>query len=219
MIMTDRTDAPKARATSRRGLMISVVLGVAVLAAIAVDTTVVPVGSDADIRQQAFSPDAYGTAEFPRIREVVLARAVDAPDLAAAIAANQDAAIAEYGTPASTGAILMTRVTGIAGEPRGGIYPLTVADLPEGLGIRVQTGPAINGTDLRDAPGDIAFGGFKNQIEYQDAGSGINRAMAEAVLAPVDTAALTGRQITVTGAFRLINPNNWLITPVALDVQ
>ncbi|MGT2466735.1 DUF2291 family protein [Mesorhizobium atlanticum] len=29
-----------------------------------------------------------------------------------------------------------------------------------------RSGPAINGTDLRDATGDIVFGKFKNQIEY-----------------------------------------------------
>ena len=217
--MTDSSTAPRAPAASRRGLILSVALGLGVMAAIALDTTVVQVGSEADARQQAFSPDTYGTEEFPRIRDAVIERAVPATDLAAAIAADQDAAIAEYGTPASTGAIMMVTVTGTAGEPRAGVYPLTVEGLPDDLRIRVQTGPAINGTDLRDAPGDIAFGAFKNQIEYQDAGSGINRAMAAEVLAPIDTAALAGKQVTVTGAFRLINPANWLITPVAMEVQ
>ena len=217
--MTSTSTAPKAPAAPRRGLYLSLALGVAVLAAIALDTTVVQVGSEADARQQAFSADTYGTTEFPRIQSIVQERAVDAVTLAQAIAADKDAAIAEYGTPASTGAIMMVTVTGVAGEPRAGVYPLDVEGLPEDQKIRVQTGPAINGTDLRDAPGDIAFGGFKNQIEYQDAGAGINRAMAARVLEPVDTANLTGKTVTVTGAFRLINPANWLITPVALEVQ
>lgn len=217
--MTVSDPAPKAPASSRRGLYLSLIVGVAVLGAIALDTTVVRVGSESDLRQQAFSPDAYGAEAFPRIRDVVTERAVPATDLAAAIAADQDAAIAEYGTPASTGAIMMTTLTGTAGEPRAGVYPLEVEGLPDDLTVRVQTGPAINGTDLRDAPGDIAFGDFTNQIEYQDAGSGINRAMADEVLEPIDTANLTGKQITVTGVFRLINPRNWLITPVAMEVQ
>lgn len=211
--------APRAPAPSRRGLYLSLTLGVLVLGAIALDTTVVQVGSEADNRQQAFSADAYGTAEFPRIQAFVQERAVDAVELAEALAADQGAAVAAYGTPASTGAIFSVRATGVAGQPRAGVYPLEVEGLPEGLTLRVQTGPAINGTDLRDAPGDIAFGSFKNQIEYQDAGSGINRAMAAAVLTPIDTAELSGRTITVTGAFRLINPANWLITPVALEVE
>ena len=41
----------------------------------------------------------------------------------------------------------------------------------------MQTGPAINGTDLRDAPGEIKFGQFTNQIEYQNAGAALNNAM------------------------------------------
>lgn len=218
--MTATTSAaPKAKGASRRALYLSLALGAAVLAGIALDTTVVRVGSETDVRQQAFSPDGYGQQEFPRIREVVQERAVDAVELAQAIAADQEAAIAQYGTPASTGAILMVRVTGVAGTPRAGVYPLTVEGMPEGQTIRVQTGPAINGTDLRDAPGDIAFGAFRNQIEYQDAGSGINRAMAAEVLAPIDTTSLEGRTISVTGAFRLINPANWMITPVEMEVQ
>lgn len=219
MTSTPTVEIPKAPRASHRGLYVGLAVGAAVLAAIALDTTVVHIGSEADVRQQAFSPDGYGQAEFPRIQAFVQERAVDAATLAEAVAADPAAAAAEYGTPASTGAIMMVRVSGVAGTPRAGVYPLEVEGLPEDLTIRVQTGPAINGTDLRDAPGDIAFGSFRNQIEYQDAGSGINRAMAAEVLAPIDTANLTGRTIAVTGAFRLINPSNWLITPVEMEVQ
>lgn len=211
--------APRAAAASRRGLFIGLGLAAAVAAAIALDTTVVPVGSEADLRAQAFSPDGYGAAEFPRVQTFVKGKAVDAATLAPAVLADKDAAAAQYGTPASTGAILFVTLTGTAAEAKSGVYTLEVPGLPEDITVRVQTGPAINGTDLRDAPGDIAFGQFKNQIEYQDAGSGLNRAMKAAVLDAIDTSALTGRSVTVTGAFRLINPKNWMITPVEMSVQ
>lgn len=211
--------APKAPAASRRGLFLGLAATAVVLAGIALDTKIVHIGSDADVRQQAFSPDGYGQTEFPRIRDAVAAKAGNAAEVAAAIAADKDAAIAKYGTPASTGAIVSVRVTGVAGAPKAGIYPLAVEGLPEGVSVRVQTGPAINGTDLRDAPGDIAFGKFKNQIEYQNAGAGINRAMKAAVLDQIDAASLTGKTVEITGAFRLINPKNWLITPVAVVVK
>lgn len=211
--------APKAPASSRRGLYISVALAVAVLAGIALDTKVVHIGSDADVRQQAFSADSYGEKEFSRIQALVTEKAVEAPTLAEAIAADKDAAATEYGTPASTGAIIPVKLTGVAGEARSGVYPLTVEGVPEDITIRVQTGPAINGTELRDVPGDIEFGQFKNQIEYQDAGSGINRVMKATVLDPIDTANLQGKTIEVVGAFRLINPKNWMITPVSVNVQ
>lgn len=214
-----QSPAPKAPAPSRRGLFAAAALSVIVLAGMALDTTVVHIGSDADIRAQAFSPDSYGVGEFPRIAEFVKGKAVDAATLAPAVLADKKAAAEQYGTAASTGAILFTTLTGVVGEGKSGVFTVQAEGVPADITVRVQTGPAINGTDLRDAPGDIAFGQFKNQIEYQNAGSGINRAMKAAVLDAIDTASLTGRTITVTGAFRLINPKNWMITPVEMSVE
>lgn len=211
--------APKAPATSRRGLYMICGAALALAAAIAADTTVIHIGSEADVRQQAFSPDAFGETEFPRIRDFVLEKAVDGLTIAPEVLADKKAAGQKYGTVSSTGAIVMVRVTGTLGEAKAGVYDLLVPGVPEPLKLRVQTGPAINGTDLRDAPGDIAFGAFKNQIEYQDAGSGINRAMKKAVLDGIDTSALSGKTVEVVGAFRLGNAKNWLITPVALEVK
>ena len=91
--------------------------------------------------------------------------------------------------------------------------------LPDGVGVRLQTGPAINGTDLRDATGLIQFGQFTNQIEYQNAGSALNNEMKKDALAGVDTASLGGKTIKVVGVFRLVNPKNWLVTPVRLEVE
>lgn len=216
---TSSVPAPKAPAPSRRGLIVSLAFGVAVAIGIVVDTTVVTIGSESDVRQQAFSPDSFGEQEFPRIQAVIQKNAVDAATLAPAVLADKNAAAEEYGTAASTGAIMPVTVTGVVGEGKSGVYTLAAEGVPEEITVRVQTGPAINGTELRDAPGDIAFGQFKNQIEYQDAGSAINRAMKAAILDGIDTAGLSGKTITVTGAFRLINPKNWMITPVALEVK
>ena len=200
----------------RRGLILGAV-ALCVVAAMALDTTVVTIGSDEDTRVAGFSPDAYGAEQFPRIREDITTRAVDAATLAAALAEDEAAAAAQYGTGGAM-PVLPVRLSGIVGEGKGGIYDVAVEGV-EDVRIRVQTGPAINGTDLRDAPGDIAFGEFKNQIEYQDAGAGINRAMKAEVLEGLDTSELTGKQMTVTGAFKLINPKMWLITPVEVSVQ
>lgn len=218
--MTPQTaPAPKAPASPKRGLLIALVLGVGVLGAMALDTTVVHIGSENDVRQQAFAPDAFGEAEFPRIQAVVEEKAVDGVTVAPEVLADKAAAGQKYGVPSSTGAIMLVRLTGVVGEGKSGVYNLAVDGMPEDIRVRVQTGPAINGTDLRDAPGDIEFGAFKNQIEYQDAGSAINRAMKKAVLDAIDVAALPGKTIEVTGAFRLVNPKNWMITPVRIDVK
>lgn len=211
--------APKAPTSSRKGLYLAAAAVIAVVAAIAADTTVVHVGSEADVRQQVFSPDAFGDTEFPRIQTYITDKAVDGVTIAPEVLADKVAAGKKYGTVSSTGSIVMVRLSGVLGEGKAGNYDLAVDGMPPDIKVRVQTGPAINGTDLRDAPGDIEFGSFKNQIEYQDAGSGINRAMKKAVLDGIDTAALTGKTVEVVGAFRLGNPKNWLITPVSVVVK
>ncbi|WP_292068785.1 DUF2291 domain-containing protein [Marivita sp. XM-24bin2] len=189
------------------------------LGAIALDTKVVAIGGDEDLRQQAFDPDRFGRDEFPRIRDFVTERAPDAGDLATELAADKSAAVADYGTMAGAFPVMPVELTGTVGEGKSGIFAVDVPGLPDGVSIRVQTGPAINGTELRDIVGDIEFGAFKNQIEYQDAGAGINRAMAAGVLSDLDRETLTGKTISVIGAFTMINPKNWLVTPVALEVQ
>lgn len=211
--------APKAPAAPRRGLMISVALGLVVLAAIAFDTKVVKIGSTSDLREQAFSPDRFGKNKFPLIQAAIEKKAVSAAVLGPAVLADHAAAEKKYGTASSTGTIMPVKFSATVGSGKSGIYNLTVQGLPSSIRVRIQTGPAINDTVLRDAPGNISFGQFKNQIEYQDAGAAINRAMKAAVLSKIDTAKLTGKTIEVVGAFRLINPKYWFITPVKVTVK
>ncbi|RYH07718.1 DUF2291 family protein [Tropicimonas sp. IMCC6043] len=217
MAATD-SNARRASSSGRTRWILGAVI-VLVLGAIAFDTKVVTIGGEEDLRQQAFNPDRYGTEQFPRIRDDVVERAPDAAQLATELAEDKKATMAKYGTPTSIGAVMPVTFTGVVGEGKSGIFDVSVAGLPEGSKVRVQTGPAINGTDLRDFPGDIAFGQFKNQIEFQNAGSGINRAMAAEVLDGLDRDALPGKTVTVSGVFNLINPKNWLVTPVAFEVQ
>jgi predicted lipoprotein len=87
------------------------------------------------------------------------------------------------------------------------------------VGVRVQTGPAINGTEVRDATGAVEFGQFTNQIEFQDAGSALNNEIKKAVLANLDRDKLSGKKVDVIGVFQLINPANWLVTPVQFKVS
>ena len=194
--------------------------GVAVVVlAIALDTKVVQIGSSEDLRQAAFSAAAYGVKAFPQIKQAIEARAVEAATLQQAIAANKNEAVSKYGVAGGSGPVFSVKFVGVAGERMAsGLYEVKVADVPD-VKIRVQTGPAINGTELRDATGTVAFGQFTNQIEYQNAGSALNNEMKKVVLAAVDTTALTGKTVSVVGAFRLINPKSWLVTPVRLEVQ
>ena len=212
---------PAIDARGRPGVRLLVVAAaiLILLAAMALDTRIVKIGSAADVQPGAFSAAEFGKAEFPKVQAAIDKRAVDAATIAAAIAKDQEAAAKEYGVEAGASPEISVKFTGVAGKAESGVYLVTVEGLPSTLIIRVQTGPAINGTDLRDATGTIAFGQFVNQIDYQNAGSALNKEMKKQVLSKVDAANLTGKTIAVVGAFKLINPSSWLVTPVKLGVQ
>lgn len=211
--------AAVAKRPKGRGLVIGLSGLLIIAAAVLVDTKYIKIGSADDIQQKVFSKEEFGAAQFPKVQKFVVDHAVDAKTLAEAIVADKTEVGKKYGMETTTGPVIPVLLIGVVGEAKSGIYQLAVDGLPEGTGVRVQLGPAINGTDLRDADGEITFGQFTNQIEYQDAGSALNNEMKKQVLSAVDTSALTGKKITVTGVFKLINPKNWLVTPVKLAVE
>ncbi len=203
----------------RKGRLIAVTALAILLVAMALDTAVVRIGSAEDTRGGGFSPDSYGKRVFPEVQAAVKERAVEATVLAAALQKDQAAALAQYGVQATIGSVVSVRFSGVAEAGEAGVYHVAVPGLPDDIRIQIQTGPAINGTVLRDATGTISFGQFRNQIEYQDAGSALNNEMKKNVLAKIDTSRLTGKSISVVGAFLSIHPKNWLVTPVELSVE
>ncbi|GAC1043256.1 DUF2291 domain-containing protein [Rhizobium sp. No.120] len=204
---------------SKTKIVAGIAAFVIVIGAIAADTKVVKIGSEHDVREQGFQPETFGATEFPKVQADVEKRAVDAVTLANAVLADKKAAGEKYGVATTTGPVLPVSLTGTFGERKANLNEFKVDGVPEGITVRVQTGPAINGTDLRDATGKIEFGQFTNQIEYQDAGSAINNEMKKATLGGLDPEKLAGKTATVIGVFKLINPKNWLVTPVKVDVK
>ena len=213
------TAAASPAAPPKRGLWLALVLVAALLVAMGASTKIVKIHSAEDVEANVFSPEKFGAEQFPKVRAALEARAAPAADLAAAIAADRDAAGKKYGVPGSLGPEMAVKFEGVAGEASSGVHDVKVAGAPDGLRIRVQTGPAINGTDLRDSTGTITFGQFVNQIEYQNAGSAINKEMKKQVLSKIDNSNLTGKTLKVVGVFQLVNPKSWLVTPVSLEVQ
>ncbi len=195
---------------------------VLLLIAIALGTKVVGKDSTLGAGPAQFSPTSFGQQQFPKVQAAVEKRAVGADTLATALKANQAAAATKYGTavPGGLGPEMSVRFTGVAGKADAdGVYPITVTGLPKTLLIRLQTGPAINGTDLRDATGQFTFGQFTNQIDYQNAAAALNDQMKATVLKPLTGTSLTGKTLTVVGAFQLVNPDGWLITPVKVSAS
>ncbi len=202
---------------AKRGIWIGVVI--LVIIGVVLGTKVVPLDDPMAKGAKKFDPATYGAENFPTVQSGISDRAVDASTLASAIVKDPAAAAEKYAVTSSGGPVYSTKFTGIVGEGQSGIYVVKVDGVSDDLLIRVQTGPAINGTELRDGTGEIQFGQFTNQIEYQNAAAALNDELKKQVLTDIDTATLTGKTIEVTGAFTLINPKSWLVTPVQLSVK
>lgn len=212
------TDTNHTRPTLSKSKIVGLIASLVIIGMV-YDTKIIKIGSELDQKANVFSPQAFGAAEFPKIQASIEKRAVGIELLTKAVTLDKKAAGSKYGVGSGIGFVIPIQITAIAGDSKSGIVTLIHSDIPEHIRVRVQTGPAINGTDLRDATGSIEFGQFKNQIEYQNAGAAINSAMKQQVLSTIDRKNLTGKSLKITGVFRLINPKNWLITPVRLEVQ
>lgn len=197
-----------------------IVLVVILVAVMAVSTKVVPKGSDIAQGAQKFNAADYGATQFPKIQDYISQNAVDAATLASAAQKDQAAAAKQYGKSVDGATyIIPVTFTGVVGEvPKAGYTPITVAALPKDIKVGLQLGPAINGTDLRDVTGKVSLNDFENQIQYQDAGSAINNEVKK-ILKKVDAADLQGKTVTVEGAFTLINPQQWNVTPSKITVE
>lgn len=203
----------------RRGIWVIVI--VALLGAMALGTKVVSGKELASASPKSFNASEYAATTFPKVQKHIIDNAKELPVVATALKADAAGATKTYGVVEGTSfPVFSVTFTAIAGKADSqGIVPVTVDGVPSGVTVRIQTGPAISGTDLRDATGTIHFPDFTNQIQYQDAGSALNDELKKKVLARITAADLAGKTITVTGAFQLVNPAAYLITPVQIEVK
>lgn len=213
---------PRAPVTPKRrhtGRLVAVILTVLAVALVVLGTKVVPDGEEVAGEAAGFDKETFGAENFPDIQAGIVERAVDAPDLAEALESDPEGTAEEHGNEVDGKTVYSTTFTGTVEENESGILDIDVDGMPDDITVRVQTGPAINGTELRDATGDLEFGQFTNQIEFQDAGAALNDEMKEQVIEPVDVDGLEGETVTITGAFTAVNPEAWLVTPATLEVE
>lgn len=192
-------------------LLIAMVLGTKVVSGSALEAAT----------PKEFSASSFGKAQFPKVKALIIANAHDLSTVASAIQSDAKKAAMSYGVVEGTSfPVYSVKFTGVAGTvDSAGILPITVKGLAAGVTVRVQTGPAISGTALRDATGTIHFPQFVNQIQYQDAGSALTEELKNQVLASIKASDLAGKTVTIIGSFQLINPASFLLTPVQIEVS
>jgi predicted lipoprotein len=190
----------------------------AVLIALALDTTTRSDSAPRVTGRVQFDPVAYGEKNYDaKVVPEISKRAVALDELAPAIDKDPDAAGERYGSrQGSSPYNFAVTGEGVAGKAEDGLLPVKV----KGLGdtkVNIQIGPAINGTALRDAVGFITFNQFVNQVDYADAATALNNQVKAKVLKGIDAASLDGKTVSFTGAFTFLVPNQITVTPIRLE--
>ena len=84
---------------------------------------------------------------------------------------------------------------------------------------RVQIGPAVRGTALRDSLDFIQFNDFTNQIDFAQFGKAFNGYVDKTVLSKLPREALEGRSAKVLGAYTLGSGQDLpLVTPAEAEI-
>ncbi|WP_413712491.1 DUF2291 family protein [Rhizobium sp. Rhizsp82] len=152
-------------------------------------------------------------------------RAGELKDVVAAVAAGADQAGEKYGNPkkqASSPWTYAVKFTGkvVAADTQSRAATLDVDVDGDGKpDAKVQIGPALRGTALRDTLDFVNFNEFKNQIEWAQFGKAFNEKANTAFLSAIPRDGITGKTVTVVGAFPLPSGSDLpLVTPSELTV-
>jgi len=84
---------------------------------------------------------------------------------------------------------------------------------------RVQIGPAMRGTALRDSLDFVQFNDFTNQIDFAQFGKAFNAHADKTVLSKLPREALEGRTVKVLGAYTIEGGQDLpLVTPAEAEI-
>ncbi|RWP21714.1 MAG: DUF2291 family protein [Mesorhizobium sp.] len=147
------------------------------------------------------------------------------PEVHALAKADPAAAGAKYGNPkkqANSPWTFAVRLEGkiVAANTQSRAATMDVdADDDGKADARVQIGPAMRGTALRDSLDFIQFNDFTNQIDFAQFGKAFNIHADKAVLSKLPREALEGRSVRVVGAYVMGSGQDLpLVTPAEAEI-
>ena len=150
---------------------------------------------------------------------------MDVREVVAALKKEQEAAERKYGRRQDETALFNFIVKGretikaVNTESAAGYVELTLADSSGGDTVKVQIGPVIKSSAVRDVLSFIHFGDFVNQLDFANISKAINFHVRDQVVAGIREKAKAGKHLAFVGAFSDDPSGKVLITPVQLSVE
>ena len=169
-----------------------------------------------------FDAAAYVESLWDEDVPSALEQAVDLQELLPAVAVDPAAAGEKWGRREGSGPFHVVvkgsgRVVDVDTTSRTGMASV---ELPDGTGrVRLQIGPVLRGTTIRDALPTVSFDQFVNQIQYADVAGELNSRVERELLAPLEREALVGKPIRFVGVTTLGTERPLTVTPVRLETD
>jgi len=168
-----------------------------------------------------FDAATYVEALWAEDIPAALEEAVPLGDLLPALRTDPETARARWGQgEGETAPVLVEgegRVVEVDTSSRTGFADVDV-DVPGGTGrVRLQIGPVLRGTSIRDALPTVSFDQFVNQIQYAEVAGALNTRVEES-LTSLDRQALEGKRVRFVGATAL-GELPLTITPLRLEME
>ncbi len=189
---------------ARRGCtgwrVIAGVLAVAGLLALLRPWTVRPIRTSHAAR---FDATVYAAAAWPRVISEATGRATDVRAVIAEVAAASGRGPEPPSAPKGRFVRGSGVVTGTDLGSRVGLAEVRLAGPAPRPTVVLEIGPVLRGTALRDALSFVRFTDFDNQSDFAAVAGALNDLVLQTVLAPIDTTALAGRQVSFAGATSL----------------
>ncbi|PZM15101.1 DUF2291 family protein [Rhizobium tubonense] len=209
-----------------KGALLMAMLAAAVLPGCKIVKTPTAEEKAAETAKTAFNPAdkveaIWQSQAVPSIEK----RAGDFKQVLSLIAADPDDAGAKFGHREKEGNAPWTYVVKFNGEIVAADTQSRAATIDvdiDGDGkadAKVQIGPALRGTALRDSLDFVNFNAFKNQIEWAQFGKAFNEKVNATLLQSLPRDGLTGKTVKVSGAFPTPSSGQLpLVTPATIAI-
>jgi predicted lipoprotein len=175
----------------------------------------------------AFDPEKmvaemWDTKVIPYLR----GKAGDFKDVRTLEKASPEEAGQKYGykekqgtTPWTVAVTLAGKIAATNVQSRAGTIDVDV-DADGKADARVQIGPVMRGTALRDALDFVSFNDFTNQIDYAQFGKAFNTHVDKTITSKLPRDALTGKGVTILGVYPFGPASQLpLVTPAELALS
>lgn len=174
-----------------------------------------------------FNADDYVTKIWDsKVLPYIEEKANEAPAVVSEYRKDADLAGEKYGTRSSSEGIPWNYVVKGRGkaiavdtESMAGTVGVDLLPCDGKEDLRIQVGPVIKGTSIRDSLSFLSFDEFENQIEFAKLANTMNKRVHDLILSKIDFSKVQGKEVEFSGVFTADGTEDVLMTPVRLTVR